>query len=242
MVEVISVEICIDRQVEEEQVLSLEIHVDNFACYFYEFLLVSCFNILQKIWLVHVLVQFGMLRAKGLEFFDFFGSHLMHVSIFISIDKDILVSDHFFLLLSLLRLLNIFLLFLGSFALFLQAMQILNHSIVFVQLREIKWSFLEFIDEVMLASSVYEEFAHLKMSLCCGKEKTGLSIVIKMIDVDSMPQQELSNFQTTILGSPIKRILVVLVRIIEIILVSLQKFLDDLGLSCIIPSLPSLAR
>lgn len=63
-----------------------------------------------------------------------------------------------------------------------------------------------------------------------------------MIDIDSMPQQELSNFQTTVLRSPVKRILIVLVRIIEVILISLQKLLNYLCLSCIMYFLPSEAR
>ena len=149
----------------------------------------------------------------------------MNISIFICIDKDILVPYHLFLLLSLLRLLYIFFFFLffflWPFALFLQTMQVLNYRIMFVQFCEVKGSLFEFVDQIMLASSIYEEFAHLKMSLCCRKEKTGFSIVVKMIDVDSVSQQKLSNFQSAILSSPIKRILVVLVRIIEVILVSL---------------------
>lgn len=83
----------------------------------------------------------------------------------------------------------------------------------------------------MLAASIYEKFAHLKMSLGCGKEKTSFSVIIKMIDVDSMSQQKLSHFQSPIFRSPVKRILIVLVRIIEVIFIRLQKFLDDLSLS-----------
>lgn len=83
---------------------------------------------------MHILIQFSIVRAHGLEFFDFLRSHLMHIPIFICIDKNILISYHLLLLLSLLRLLYVFLPFslFWLFALLLQTMQVLNHRVVFV--------------------------------------------------------------------------------------------------------------
>ena len=169
----------------------------------------------------------------------------MHNSFFVCVNEHIFVSMDLFLLFPIIHLLYLLFLRMMLFdllSLLLQTHQVLYHTHMLFRLSEHQRSFLEFVHQIMLASTIYQEFTHFQMSLTCCKEKAGLSIVVEMIYVHSIFNQQLCHFQSTVFGSPIKRILIVFIRIIKIVFVGLKESLNYLCFPYIVAYVPEEAR
>ena len=102
--------------------------------------------------------------------------------------------------------------------------------------------FFIIVDEVILAAAVDQKFAHFELPFPGSVEQTGLTVVIDLVDIDAEFDQQLGHFQSPELRSPVDRVLPILVHIVEIVLVSVEQLLDNLGPACIPQYLPSLAK
>lgn len=60
---------------------------------------------------------------------------------------------------------------------------------VLISLCEVKGSFLVLVHKVEFTALVNQKLAHFELSLSSCVEETGLSVLIEVVDVDSMSDQ-----------------------------------------------------
>ena len=169
-----------------------------------------------------VLPQFGVEVALKGKLVDLLGGHLADHPVISSVHQHVLSSHLFLLLLGLLRP------GLGFFALLFPALlgrfgldafetdQVVDNGWVFELFCEVEGSFFVFIDEVVLAASVDEKFAHFQLSVPGRVEEAGLSVLVQVVDVAAEPDQQLCHLQSAKTGSPVEGRLLKLVQVRQV--------------------------
>lgn len=103
-----------------------------------------------------------------------------------------------------------------AFGRLFKTVEVLDNCGVFKRFGKMQWCLFVFVDQVELAASVDQELAHFKLPLASSVEKAGLGVLIEVVDVDSVPEQQFGNLEPAVTGSPVERVLVVLIGVVQV--------------------------